>query len=170
MKVMIRFVVAVSLALVVSACGDDKSGKDAGKEQDSKNDDDTVADETKTPCSPIMDADVGVAAENKAFVATLEWLDQPKAFTNLRAKLSFADGRRCAADSLTDVEFHPKMPTMGNHGTNEREQKLLPAEEGALKVINLEGVRFSMGGPWVVEVSAKVNGKNGLAKFNVKVP
>lgn len=73
--------------------------------------------------------------------------------------LTFLTRNEAAPQSVTLQEFHPRMPFMGNHGTDEETQAFVAGDlPGSIKVT---GIYFNMPGApgeWVVTLTAVVDG------------
>ena len=75
----------------------------------------------------------------------------PKSRTPSPVRLEFFDEFGQTLSNVQLKAFHPRMPSMGNHGTSENRQSFaaIPEQRG---VIEGQGVWLSMGGPWLIEV------------------
>ena len=149
---MIRFssyLMALGLICGTVSCGDDK---DDGPEP--------------TASKP------GLVSEQAAFYVAPQWSDNLKAGVDATnsVELSFTTGpERTPAESVTVESFDPRMPSMGNHGTNKTKQSLRQTDTGKNTWI-VEGLVFTMGGEageWVVTIEATVNGKADTIKIPV---
>ncbi len=105
-------------------------------------------------------------SSQELFAATLVWTETPvKAETYVQAILSFYGKDGATAESISDVEFIPTMPSMG-HGTAMDEQVVQYGSSGA---VTIDKVYLIMGGSWEIKVKATVNGATDTVTFKVDV-
>ncbi len=107
-------------------------------------------------------------APSKAFEAELTWTAPLAANEDLTASLTFLTLDKQTPTSVDGVTFDPQMPSMG-HGTATDEQ-VITLQTGSTNVFDVKGIYFTMGGKWVVNVKAKVNGADGEVAFPVDIP
>jgi hypothetical protein len=116
----------------------------------------------------VIPEDLGFASQNKHFVATLEWLSPLKAKQKLKARLIFATSQRTAPTSVSEIIFDPQMRSMG-HGTYTDDQ-VITKEGSSEYIFAVEGIYFTMGGPWEVDITAEVDGNTDTVVIPVKIP
>jgi hypothetical protein len=82
--------------------------------------------------------------------------------------LAFLTAGGAIPAAATVEEFHPRMPQMGNHGTDEATQAYQAAAEPA--TVRVTGIYFNMpgaAGEWVVTLHASVDGVSDEIKLAV---
>ena len=116
-----------------------------------------------SPHAPLLES--GVESVGKIFRATISWVAHPKArqYATARVQITLPIA---SVTSLDAIIFDPQMPTHG-HGTFVDDQKVTVDPPNTIQV---ENVFFAMGGPWVVHVTATVNGKTDTVLLPVDVP
>lgn len=70
--------------------------------------------------------------------------------------------------SVTEMDIDPWMPSMG-HGTYRGDQKIT-AIDPALGLFRVDGLYFTMGGPWELRIDATVNGTKDRVLLSVGIP
>jgi hypothetical protein len=114
------------------------------------------------------DADVWQNSNEAKFKARLSWISGPVANDYSSAMLSFELPDQAKIESVEVVSFDPQMPSMG-HGTETEDQEFVPVADRPDQV-EVRGIYFIMGGPWVIYLDARVNGELDRVEIGVRVP
>jgi hypothetical protein len=114
------------------------------------------------------DSDVWKTSEQSKFKVKLAWTSGPVANDYSTALLSFELADQAKIETVEVVGFDPQMPSMG-HGTETEDQEFLPVLDRPDQ-IEVKGIYFIMGGPWLIHVDARVNGALDRVDIEVRVP
>lgn len=104
---------------------------------------------------------------NELFSVELGWLVGPTAKEYNTAALLFKNTNHANANTVTNIVFDPQMPSM-NHGTHTDDQEIVQNPD-TTDAFTVNGVYFIMGGPWVVNITATVDGVRDTASIPVDV-
>ncbi len=124
--------------------------------------------EEKKPTPPVDVQKISTVPSKKSqFKVNLTWEKGPVADKFSTAKLLFFDKNDASLKGVKMISFVPDMPSHG-HGTSMDDQKIVSGKEP--NEIRVENVFFVMGGPWVITVTAEINGQTDTAEVSVDVP
>ncbi len=113
--------------------------------------------------SPTKTTSVG-----QAYILEWTWTSALVALGSVKAQFTVRLPDNSVPQKVSDIEIDPWMPSMG-HGTYRGDQKVTSTDP-ATGSFEVQGLYFTMGGPWELRIDAVVNGVKDRALLSVDIP
>lgn len=125
--------------------------------------------EGKGPTSgPQSSSPTKTTSAGQTYILEWTWTSPPVALGSVKAKFTVRLPDNSVPQQVSDIDIDPWMPSMG-HGTYRGDQKVTSTDP-ATGSFEVQGMYFTMGGPWELRIDAVVNGVKDRALLSVDIP
>jgi hypothetical protein len=152
---------ALAIAIVcAAACGKSSKGAEPAP---TTTDPGNGTNSSSQSASPAKITSVG-----QAYIMEWTWTSPLVALGSVKAQFTVRLPDNSVPQKVSDIEIDPWMPSMG-HGTYRGDQKVTSTDQ-ATGSFDVQGLYFTMGGPWELRIDAVVNGVKDRALLSVEIP